>query len=94
MATKHRPKAPLCQSCAMPLERPLDHGTDVGGRRDEDYCRECFHEGVFTQPNLLMDEMIARLSTMSDRLHLTVVEATELGRRLLPTLKRWRDSTP
>ena len=91
---KRRVTPPLCQSCAMPMPRPSDHGTDLGGRIDEDYCRFCFREGLFTQPNLSLDGMIDRLVSMSGEMQVSPLEAAERGRRVLPKLKRWRDSTP
>jgi hypothetical protein len=73
---------------------PEDHGTDVGGTLDEDYCRFCFRDGVFTHPHLSLDEMIDRIAARAPEMHLTPEQAATRGRRLLPRLKRWRDSTP
>lgn len=84
----------VCQSCGMPIPRRGDHGTDLGGRLDEDYCHHCFSEGSFTQPNVSLDEMIDRMAGFAGELNKTPNEAVAYARRLLPTLKRWRDSTP
>ena len=32
------PPGPFCQSCAMPLQRPEDLGTNADGSRSEEYC--------------------------------------------------------
>ena len=84
------PLGPFCQSCSMPLMHAEDFGTDARGFRINDYCRFCFQDGAFTEAELTMDEMAARLVTMCDKMHMTPDQAAEFARATLPKLGRWR----
>ena len=46
-----------CQSCAMPMQKDEDYGTNSDGSKNEEYCVYCYKDGVFTQ-DVTMDEMI------------------------------------
>jgi hypothetical protein len=76
------------------MRGPRDHGTDLGGRRDADYCRSCFREGLFTEPNLLLADAVARFASTARALHLTRSQAVARARKVLPRLKRWSYRTP
>lgn len=41
-------KMVLCQSCAMPLVKEEDFGTNADGSKNMDYCVYCFKDGKFT----------------------------------------------
>jgi hypothetical protein len=73
---------------------PRDHGTDLGGRRDADYCRSCFREGLFTEPNLLLADAIARFGSMAEASQMTHAQALAQAHKVLPGLKRWSFRTP
>ncbi len=56
------PPGPFCQSCGMPLM--MDEaagGTEIDGSHSSDYCSHCYMNGAFTQPNLTLAQMQARL---------------------------------
>ena len=48
----------FCQSCAMPMVKEEDYGTNVDGRKNADYCVYCYKNGKFTS-DTTMEEMIA-----------------------------------
>ena len=77
----------ICQSCAMPLEKPEDFGTEATGP-SKDYCSHCYQNGAFTD-NSTMEEMI-EICIPFCREHF---ESDEAARKELqtqfPTLKRW-----
>ncbi|MFA5127800.1 MAG: zinc ribbon domain-containing protein [Patescibacteria group bacterium] len=54
--------AVLCQSCGMAMYDAENFGTDAQGNRVSDYCRDCFRNGGFVEPELTMEVMIQRLS--------------------------------
>ncbi len=82
-----------CQSCSMALENPEQFGTNADGSRAEDYCHFCFKDGAFTEPDVTMEEMIQRVSSMlAQHSDMTESEATELMRDMIPGLKRWKDA--
>ena len=47
----------FCQSCAMPLTKPEEFGTEAGGVPSEDYCVHCRKDGKFTMV-CTMEQMI------------------------------------
>jgi len=86
-----QPKGPFCQSCAMPLEKPEDFGTDRVGYRVNDFCRYCYADGAFTEPDISMPAMIDRcVSAMVGQGIMPAAQARTLMADVLPRLKRWR----
>jgi hypothetical protein len=85
-------KGPFCQSCAMPLQQPEDFGTAAGGARIDDYCRYCFVDGAFTNPDMSLPAMIELCTGILVQRGMQEGEARVLMRDTLPTLARWRAS--
>ena len=56
----NEPMGPFCQSCAMPLGTPEDFGTDAHRYRVNDYCRHCYTNGAFTEPDVSMPAMLEK----------------------------------
>lgn len=47
-----------CQSCSIPLGQDPDNaGTEKDGGRSEIYCKLCYEEGEFTQPDMSLQDM-------------------------------------
>ena len=85
------PRGPFCQSCAMPLTSPEDFGTDRAGYRVNDFCRHCFADGAFTDPDVSMGSMLDRCVTiMAEQGIMPAPQARALLADVLPRLKRWR----
>ena len=85
------PRGPFCQSCSMPLTRPEDFGTDRTGYRVNDFCRHCFADGAFTDPDVSMEAMLGRCVTiMAQQGIMPAPQARALLEDVLPRLKRWR----
>jgi hypothetical protein len=82
---------PICQSCSVSLKTPGNKGTETTGTLSDDYCRDCYHHGEFSEPEITLKEMIEQsISSTSQSLNLTTEEARAYLKALLPTLKRWR----
>jgi hypothetical protein len=47
----------ICQSCTMPIDDPLDRGTNKDGSKSGLYCKYCYQDGSFTDPSLTLAEM-------------------------------------
>ncbi|AEV98230.1 hypothetical protein A4D02_23265 [Niastella koreensis] len=77
-----------CQSCSLPMDSPELFGTEKDGTRNNDYCKYCYANGEFTNPDLTLDEMIEHMMKRmeNDRLPQDVIEVA-ISR--LPFLKRW-----
>lgn len=79
----------ICQSCAMPMEREIDFGTNADGTSNKEYCTFCFQYGKFTWENVTFEEFRDKLVSMSDAMGLTPEKAREYADIVLPTLRRW-----
>lgn len=82
-----------CQSCGMPLGLGF-YGIEKDGTVNEEYCKYCFMDGDFREPNLTLEEMIGRsIANMVDDLNMDRKEAERLGNAVIPNLKRWKTTT-
>lgn len=52
-------KKVFCQSCGMSLAQAVDFGTERNGQAATEYCRYCYQNGSWTQPNITLEETIA-----------------------------------
>lgn len=79
-----------CQSCGVPLEDWF-WGTEENGEINEDYCKFCYAEGKFVEPEVTKDAMIQRnIEFMTKKLKIDEAKSREFSYALIPTLKRWR----
>lgn len=81
-----------CQSCGMPLEHEDQYGTDAQHHKTDEYCKYCYKEGEFVQPELTMEGMIQQSVPFLVEKGMQEEEATSMLRNYLPFLKRWRSS--
>ncbi|MDD1677715.1 MAG: zinc ribbon domain-containing protein [Methanomicrobiales archaeon] len=82
---------PICQSCARPLVREEDFGTNADGTRNEDYCITCYAEGKFTRRDLTLEEIVSEVvEQISHRTGMPRSRAEGVTRSIIPGLKRWR----
>jgi hypothetical protein len=82
--------APFCQSCAMP-PKTIRGFRDGYGYRINDYCSRCYRDGSFTQPDIMMHEMIETCAgIMADYGVMQREQARALMIQVAPDLKRWR----
>ena len=82
----------FCQSCGMPMEADGDYGTNQDHTKNADYCCYCYQDGVFTAPNMTLEEMIDfNLKFNEENGHPmgTREEAKKMMEQWMPTLKRW-----
>jgi hypothetical protein len=75
----------------MPLTKPEDFGTDQAGYRVNDFCRHCYVNGAFTEPQITMDGMLERcVGVMHTQGIMPAPQARALLADVMPRLKRWR----
>ncbi|MFB5676717.1 effector binding domain-containing protein [Paenibacillus terreus] len=78
-----------CQSCGMPIHSEELAGTAANGSLVYEYCKYCYQNGSFTQPDITMEDMI-RLSIPFLRQEGWEEEAARsMLSNSLPLLKRW-----
>ncbi len=84
-----QPQGPFCQSCAMPLQRPKDFGTNADGSQNREYCHYCFQNGKFTEPNITMEQMIEKCASIMTQMKIPEAQI-EQTKTFIPMLKRWK----
>ena len=80
-----------CQSCAMPLKKESDYGTDSNGVRSDKYCGLCYVDGKFTQPDFTATDMqnfVVKI--LNEEQHWPKFLAKWAARQI-PNLERWRN---
>ena len=86
-----QPKGPLCESCAMPLEKPDLFGTNADGTQSTEYCTYCFQNGKFVEPAITLSQMIEKcVGIMTKKKIMPAHQAKELMLKTIPMLKRWK----
>ncbi len=81
----------FCQSCTMPIDNPADRGTEKDGSKSNEYCKYCYHDGSFTQPNVTFEEMKSFMSNQMQKMNLPD-DIIQRSLKSLPHLKRWEKS--
>lgn len=79
----------FCQSCAMPMQKPEDFGTNADGSRNQEYCCYCYQSGNFTEPDITVEQMIEKCVGFMRQMNLPETQIEQV-RMFIPMLKRWR----
>ena len=82
----------FCESCGMPMgETDEMYGTESNRSKSTDYCKFCYENGVFTNPNATLEETIELVAAMMVKdFGFSPEDALEQCKAGIPTLKRWR----
>jgi len=80
-----------CGSCGAPMASNEMYGTETNGAKSIDYCMHCYDKGVFLQPDITLEEMIAFVSNMMvTQFGFSKEDADAQCKIAIPTLKRWK----
>ena len=83
-------RGPVCQSCGMPMDQPDLFGTNKDGTKNGDYCANCYQDGMFTSPNISMEQMIELVAAiLVKEMDFDPEKAREIAEGTIPKLKRW-----
>ncbi|HRO47541.1 zinc ribbon domain-containing protein [Agriterribacter sp.] len=79
----------FCQSCTFPIDNMKDRGTEKDGSKSNMYCKYCYQNGAFTDPDMTLERMkeIARTEMGKQRLPDHIIQQSI---NMLPGLKRWQ----
>ena len=79
----------LCQSCGMPLNKEEVKGTEKNGLKTDDYCKYCYENGAFKNPEMNLEDMKKNVQNQMKKmqLHENVIQKAV---NILPALKRWK----
>ncbi len=81
--------ADICQSCGMPMAKPVDRGTEADGAESRTYCTYCYQNGAFTY-DATMEEQIEHNLNCAPEFYSDRERAREQMRAYFPMLKRWK----
>ena len=82
----------FCESCGMPMgETDEMYGTEATGSKSTDYCKFCYENGAFTEPNATLEGMIETVAgIMVKDYGFAQEDAMAQCQQGLPNLKRWK----
>lgn len=82
--------SPSCQSCGVIIKNAQDFGRTATGVIEVNYCKFCYQNGQFTEPDITLEEMIEKVArNMSEQRRVPIEQAREAVKTSLPKLKRW-----
>lgn len=92
-----QPQEIICQSCAMPLRKAEDLGTETDGGVNTEYCSHCYREGSFTHDRTLEEMVESNLRFLSEfnaenGSDYSEEEARTILKMHLKTLRRWKET--
>jgi hypothetical protein len=85
-------KKQMCQSCAMPLEKAEDFGTEKDGSKSSEYCHYCYQNGEWTDPDMTIDQAIQMGHEAIDKMSGSKLKKKMMKvgcGMMMPKLKRW-----
>ena len=78
----------FCQSCSMPIDTQENRGTESDGSLNAEYCKYCYQNGLFTNPDMTLTDMRSIVKTEMEKRNISSdIIAGALN--ILPGLKRW-----
>ena len=83
----------FCQSCSMPLDGKEMLGTERDASLNHEYCKYCYQNGAFINPEMTLDEMRAIVKTQMEKRKIDD-SVTRMALNSLPNLKRWKGLRP
>lgn len=73
----------------MPLDNPDLLGTEKDGAKNNEYCKYCYENGAFVNPNMNLKEMTNLVITQMEKMNIDS-KTIDMAVSSLPSLKRWR----
>ena len=82
----------FCESCGMPMGETNEmYGTESNGSKSTDYCKFCYGNGAFLNPNLTLEEQIEAVAALMIKdFGFSSEDAMEQCKGNIPNLKRWK----
>lgn len=72
----------------MPIENVNDRGTEKDGSISNDYCKFCYQNGLFTEPEMTLEQMKTEVEYQMKKRDMPDT-LLQKALTLLPLLKRW-----
>lgn len=81
----------VCQSCGMPMAEDF-YGTNQDGSKNSEYCKYCYVNGAFHNPDETLEGMINTCVPFMVEQGTPEKDARAQLNELLPQLKRWKQN--
>lgn len=72
----------------MPLDNPDLQGTEKDGSKSNEYCKYCYQQGAFINPNMTLKDMTSLVITQMEKMNVDS-KIIDMAVSSLPNLKRW-----
>ena len=82
-------KCSTCQSCGLSFSKEFS-GTNRDRSINDRFCRSCFADGRFTDPQITIDDLERRYLEMARHNDELTLEEAERTIKILPDLDRWK----
>ena len=79
----------FCQSCGIPLNAEILKGTDNNGIKSNDYCKYCYENSDFKNPEMNLDDMKNVVKKYMEERQLPDY-MVQKAVNILPALRRWK----
>ena len=79
----------FCQSCTMPIDNIENRGTEKDGSKSNLYCKYCYQNGNFINPDRTLEQMRNIVLTQMHKMNLPE-NIIQQSLSTLPHLKRWQ----
>ena len=79
----------FCQSCSMPIDDINDRGTEKDQSKSTEYCKYCYKDGAFTEPEMTFEEMKSTVTIQMQQMNLSH-DIIQKSLDRLAHLKRWQ----
>lgn len=79
----------ICQSCAMPMKKEEDFGSNKDKTKNKEYCKYCFKDGKFTDEGISLNDKIKKNIEIAKKMGMDEKKAKEQAQTQIPKLKRW-----
>ena len=74
----------------MPLASGTN-GTEKNGAASSEFCKFCYINGAFSEPNLSMSDMVGiATSNLVSKRNMLEYQARQRAQTTIPKLKRWK----
>ena len=77
----------------MPLDKEEMLGTEKDGSKSHEYCKYCYVNGSFVNPNMKLDQMTEIVKMQMSKMNIPA-DVISKAVNILPQLKRWIGKTP
>jgi hypothetical protein len=89
MIIMNQDRKPFCQSCGLAFAMDTHAGTNSDGSHTDEFCKLCYQNGSFLDPNITVEEMMRKIQSKLVSMKLPKFIIAYMTKHI-PELKRWK----